>query len=252
MDKNPQEKGPVLVAIMNDLMDFEIAKRYHWYRIPVDSPLKEVEKYKYIAFYQTKIFREEKWAVNYIAKIHGIERVKRIELLPEEKDNPKANNLYYKIRIGTLIRLKNPIPSRALRRIVFIPTTMEKIKTAKEINDLYNNSPLEDRLWENLKKNNIYADRQFYFNRKYCLDFAIKCNEGSIDIECDGKKWHSGEEKIENDRDRNNRLTSKGWHILRFGTKDINENMDKCMDIIKETIRTLAGEKIEKTENEKI
>ena len=59
---------PVLVAVMNDVFDFEIAKRYCWYRIPVKSAPRDLKNNKYIAFYQTQKFGLEKWAVNYIAK----------------------------------------------------------------------------------------------------------------------------------------------------------------------------------------
>lgn len=147
-----KDKVPVLVALMKDTFDFEILKRYHWCRIPVKSAPNKLKENKYIAFYQAKVFGDEKWKVNCIAKIHNIEVVRRVDLLLEEKNHPKAQNDYYKIKIGRLMKLQNPIPSKSWRRIVFISTTMEKLLKEKELNDLFNESPLEDILWLNLKR----------------------------------------------------------------------------------------------------
>ena len=62
-----------------------------------------------------------------------------------------TNWQYYQVVIGPLQRLPEPIVSLRWRRIVFIPTTWEKFVTAMEINDLYDDSPLEDRLWSVFK-----------------------------------------------------------------------------------------------------
>ena len=51
----------------------------------------------------------------------------RAELLPDEPDHPRAGDSYYKIEIGPLQPLPRPVPSRALRRIAFIPTTLSRL-----------------------------------------------------------------------------------------------------------------------------
>jgi very-short-patch-repair endonuclease len=198
----------------------------------------------YIAFYQTKVFGDEKWSINYWAEIKNIRTVERLELLPHEDDHPRANDQYYKIEMGDLKRLPNPIVSKRGRRIVFIPTTLEKFKAAKEINDLFHESPLEDKLWYEFKESGIDAERQYYIaeeREKYCLDFAIFCEEGKIDVECNGDTWHSQPEDVSRDKDRSNFLTSRGWSVLRFTTKRINDSMSDCLDKVKDTINTLGG-----------
>jgi hypothetical protein len=30
-------RGEVLIAIVNNLLDFEVARNHHWYRIPISS-----------------------------------------------------------------------------------------------------------------------------------------------------------------------------------------------------------------------
>lgn len=56
----------VLVAIMNYARDFRLARDEHWYRIPVDKAQKWGKRHwppKWIAFYQTRIFKDEAYSV---------------------------------------------------------------------------------------------------------------------------------------------------------------------------------------------
>jgi very-short-patch-repair endonuclease len=198
----------------------------------------------YIGFYQTKAFGKQKWSISYWAEIKKISVVTRSELLPLEDDHPRADELYYKIEIGELKHLEKPIISKRGRRIVFISTTLEKFRKAKEINDLFDESPLEDTLWEYFKRSGVDAERQFYVaeeRSKYFLDFAIFCDEGKINVECNGDAWHSQRETIANDNERNNFLTSRGWSVLRFSGKEINENAADCLEKVKYTVDHLGG-----------
>ncbi|MCS6902890.1 MAG: endonuclease domain-containing protein [Candidatus Bipolaricaulota bacterium] len=235
-----------LVAIMNNKPDFVRARDEHWYRIPVRSapPRVDFSQLARVAFYQTKVFEDEKWAVNYHAEVRDIDRVKRIELLPHERDHPRAQDEYYRLKLGDLERLAKPIPSRRWRRIVFIPTTTEKLFQAEEINDLYHESPLEDELWHRLKRAGIPAERQFYVGKRdrvYCLDFAIFCVQGNLNIECDGDEWHSQLEDRVRDERRDRDLAQWGWSVLRLGTRDIRKQMRQSLRAIEEKILNLGG-----------
>jgi hypothetical protein len=142
-------RGEVLVAIMNSQRDFEIACRPGWYRIPVhsvESLLKKRWPPEWLAFYQTKVFGREAHLVRYYARVSGIRQVFRWQLFPKEAPDDKAHKLYYQLMLSPLRELPHPIFSRRWRRIVFIPTTWAKFIRAAEINDLYDESPLEDRL----------------------------------------------------------------------------------------------------------
>ena len=241
---NPDQKRTVLIAIMNNKKDLRIAREEHWYRIPVRSAPKRLEEATYLAFYQTKAFGEEKWAVRYYAKIQGKRIVRRSELLPDELYHPRADEEYYKIELGDLRTRAEPILSRKGRRITFISTTWEKFQRAREINDLFDESPLEDEMWEAFKEENIEAERQYYIQEtrtNYCLDFAIFCQEGKIDVECDGDTWHSSKERIPEDNARDNTLTSGGWSVLRFSTPAIYKNISDCISKVKDTINKLGG-----------
>jgi len=241
-------RGEVLVAIINNHHDFASVREKHWYRIPVSSKekwLKERWPPKWLAPYQTKAFGQEAHTISYYAKVLKIRQVSRWELFPDQPRNEKSNRRYYQLLLEPLGRLSKPIFSRRRRRIVFIPTTWEKLITATEINDLYDESSLEDRLWAAFKQLKIQSERQELVtikDRNYFLDFAIYCASGKIDIETDGDEWHANPEKAKSDNLRDNDLESARWQQLRFTTHQIQEQMaEYCIPKIVETINNLDG-----------
>ena len=243
-----ENRGEALIAIMNELRDLAIAREEHWYRIPMASVhqfLKDRWPPELVAFYQTQVFGEEAHAVNYFARVKDIRSVTRKELFPDQAEDKKAERKYYKLLLSPLERLPQPILSRRLRRIVFIPTTHQKLAHAIEINDLYDESPLEDRLWAELKLHNLGAERQEFIQVKhqlYALDFAFYCNSGKLAVETDGDTWHSDRERIPLDNQRQNDLQTEGWKLLRFNTKQINEKIaEYCLPSIIENIEKLGG-----------
>jgi hypothetical protein len=125
----------VLVAVMTDPRDLEIARVLGWYRIPVASAPKTL-RVDWIAFYLTSDFGEEKWSIRYLARVRGHELVRRRELLRDEPDHLRADEPYFKIQLGPLVKLPKPIPSRRWRRFIFLYTTGEHLERAHEIKDL--------------------------------------------------------------------------------------------------------------------
>ncbi|MBI3911153.1 MAG: DUF559 domain-containing protein [Armatimonadetes bacterium] len=238
------DRGEVLVAILNNLADFGILHDHLWYRVPVASAPKPWPP-KWLAFYLTKAFGALAHTVHYFGPVREIRHVRRRDLFPNEIDSPKADREYYQVRLHHLESLQQPIPSPRWRRIVFIPTTWQKFTRAAEINDLFDDSPLEDLLWARLKELKIGAQRQWELpvkDRRYFLDFAIFCGEGNLDIETDGDTWHAGRERRSRDNRRDNALQSLGWHVLRFDTPQIKEQMaEYCVPQIAETINRLSG-----------
>ncbi|MBI1927486.1 DUF559 domain-containing protein [Candidatus Poribacteria bacterium] len=238
----------VLVAIMNNRRDLEIARTERWYRIPVrnaDRLLPDLRQMRYLAFYQTKIFKREAYAVNYYAAIERITTARRHELLPDEAGNQNADAPYYKLEIALLRRLSQPIPSKRLRRVTFITTTLEKLMNAREINDLFHTSWLEDQMWAALKEAGIISERQYEIRERganYNLDFAIECKDKHwINIECDGDTYHSTKAERDHDRKRNTYLTTKGWSVQRFGTEEIRNDSRGCIAQIRELMDRHGG-----------
>lgn len=141
----------VLVAVMKNPRDIEIARMLGWYRIPLRSAPKVVAV-DYLAFYQTGAFREEKWRIKFAAQVLGHELTTRQELFREETEHPAAHLEYYKIQIGPLIELSQPIIAENWKRITFLYTTGEYLNKANTIKELI--VPGEERqlLWQALRE----------------------------------------------------------------------------------------------------
>ena len=116
--------------MINNPRDLEIARLLGWYRIPLRTAPKVIAV-DYLAFYQTGAFGDEKWCIQYIAPVRGHELTTREELLKTEPDHPRAQEEYYKIQIGALERLPNPIQAETWRRITFLYTTGEYLTAGK-------------------------------------------------------------------------------------------------------------------------
>lgn len=241
-------KGEVLIAIMNKALDFSILRERLWYRIPVVNKtklLKDKWPPKWMAFYQTKKFNHEAFSINYYGEVSDIQEVSRWELFPEKANDEKKNDKYYKISFSSINLLPKPIPSRRLRRIVFIPTNWDRFSTASEINDLFMESNLEEVIWAQFKKWNIPAERQEHVKinkQNYFLDFSIYCTKGKIAVEADGDFWHANPEKAYEDNLRDTALKLSGWEIFHFSEKQIREEMtDYCLPTINKKIVDFGG-----------
>jgi hypothetical protein len=79
------------------------------------------------------------------------------------------------------------------------------------------------------------------YKKFYYLDFAIWCKNGYIDIECDGDAYHMENEKVHNDKTRNNELESYGWSVLRFTSKHFKEDKMHIEKTIYQTVKELGG-----------
>lgn len=146
------ETALVLVAVMNSPRDFEIARMLGWYRIPLRNAPKVIDV-DYLAFYQTSGFdKGESGRIQYIAKVNGHELTTRRELLINEQDHPRANEEYFKIQIGPLIPLPNPIVATSWKRITFLYTTGKFLLEANVVNDLVIRTDERALLWQALRE----------------------------------------------------------------------------------------------------
>ena len=149
-----QPSDLILVAIIPTPRDLEIARVLGWYRIPLRSAPKVVSV-DYVAFYQPSSFGDNKWRIEWIAPVRGHELVTRAELLQDERDHPKAGEEYFKIQLGPLERLPQPILADEWKRITFFYTTGEYILRAETVNDLVVQSDERKLLWQSLRERGI-------------------------------------------------------------------------------------------------
>jgi hypothetical protein len=141
----------ILVCLIPSPRDLEIARLLGWYRIPLRSAPKVVAV-DYLAFYQPSAFGEHGGQIEYIAEVRGHELTTRGELLRDEKDHPHANEEYFKIQLGGLEKLREPIKTDKWKRLTFLYSTGEYLLNAKILNDLVVQNEERDILWKNLRE----------------------------------------------------------------------------------------------------
>ena len=153
------ETALILVAILPNQRDFDIARLFGWYRIPLKSAPKVISV-DYVAFYQTKSFGEgERWQIAYVAEILGHELTRRRDLIRDEPDHARAHEEYFKLQIGPLQRLEQPVPAGDWKRITFFYTTGEMFQSAQTVNDLVIKSQEErEVLWHTLRERALRAN----------------------------------------------------------------------------------------------
>jgi hypothetical protein len=178
----------VLVAYLPDPADFEIIRDEGWYRIPESHAPKGLHA-EYYAFYFGRRFGEDKWAIHYYARQQGFELLTRRDLLPEQADHPRAAERYYKVSLGPLQKVKQPIISLRWRRITFMHTTWDRFLDAREINDLFvEGGEYVDRLYATLKEGGYQPELNFDIREPdpdYKIIMTIPCHSGEVAVDED-------------------------------------------------------------------
>lgn len=141
----------ILVCLIPSPRDLEIARLLGWYRIPLRTAPKVVAV-DYLAFYQPAAFGERGGQIEFIAQVRGHELTTRGELLRDEKDHPRANEEYFKIQLGGLEKLREPIRADKWKRLTFLYSTGEYLLNAKLLNDLVVQNEERDILWKSLRE----------------------------------------------------------------------------------------------------
>lgn len=236
------DEAPVLVAVMNNPRDLALARDQGWYRIPLSRAPRRVAA-DYLAFYQTRAFGADGHAINYYAPIRRFRITTRAELLPDEPDHPRANERYYKIEIGPLQRLARPIPSRRLRRITFIPTTLGRLLSAQEINELWQRDDPQERLWQALREAGLRVEYRYLAGeppQELAVDFALFCQEGRIAVLCDDAARDEGD--LREPRPADYELAAAGWRVLRFSRGELEEALPACVGAVLALVQRLGGQ----------
>jgi hypothetical protein len=146
----------ILVCLMPSPRDMEIARLLGWYRIPLRTAPKVVAV-DALAFYQPASFGERAGQIQYVAQVRGHELTTRAELLRDEADHPRANEEYFKLQIGALEKLSQPIKADKWRRLTFLYTTGEYLLAAQTLNDLVVNGDERSLLWKSLRERAEYS-----------------------------------------------------------------------------------------------
>ena len=171
----------ILVAIMNNTADWQRVQDVGWYRLPVKHAPEGSPNFDWLAFYFTKTFDRDKWAIHYYARVEGHELLTRKDLIPSESNHKRANDWYYKFQLGPLQHKLPPIVSINWRRVTFIVTTGDRFEVAEEINDLFEDQSPAGRLYVTLKEIGVRAERNLSLKEagvKYVADLAVPLDRG--------------------------------------------------------------------------
>jgi hypothetical protein len=141
----------ILVCVLPEPRDLEIARLLGWYRIPFRTAPKVVAVDS-LAFYQPGMFGEAGGRIEYLAPVRGHELTTRAELLRDEPDHPRAGEEYFKIQLGPLEKLSPPIIADKWKRLTFLYTTGEYLLKAQTLNDLVVQGDERQLLWQSLRE----------------------------------------------------------------------------------------------------
>ena len=224
-----QPDAPVLVVLANNLADWRRVVAEGWYRIPLKHAPRPVAA-SYLAFYQARVFGADAFKVRFYAPVRRYRIMTRREILPDEPDHPRADERYYRVEIGPLEELSYPVPSRRLRRITFIPTTLRRLQTADEINDLWIDDDAAEILWELFRDAGIKARRRLEIgegSERYIAPVAVPLagtpGAGGLAIFCDS-------------RPRPRRVA--GWRIMRLPARQVFLAPQRCLERVRAALAT--------------
>lgn len=148
----------VMVALIPSPRDLDIARLLGWYRIPLKTAPKIIAV-DHLAFYQPSAFpKGDQMLIRWLAPIRGHELTTRSEILQNQPDHPRAREEYFKLQLGPLIELREPIPAKGWKRITFFYTTGERVKLAQSINDLPVHDEERPILWQALRERALKSE----------------------------------------------------------------------------------------------
>jgi hypothetical protein len=152
MNELPSPEALILVGVMPEPRDLEIARLLGWYRIPLKSAPKVLEV-DFLAFYQPQAFgKGHGGRIETFASLRGRELVTRRELFRDEPDHSRANEEYFKLALGPLQTLPVPLLAGKWKRITFLYTTGERFMAARQIDELVVQSEERAGLWRILRE----------------------------------------------------------------------------------------------------
>lgn len=157
MQTLPNPGDLVLVAVMPQPKDLEIARVLGWYRVPLRTAPKVIAV-DWLAFYQPASFgQDHKWCIEWVAPVRGHELTTRAELFKDQRDHPRAAEEYFKIQLGPLVSLPNPVQAGTWKRVTFLYTTGERLLTSEQISQLTVHDEERIVLWQALRERAIQA-----------------------------------------------------------------------------------------------
>ncbi len=97
---------------------------------------------------------------------------------------------------------------------------------------------LSESLWERrmavaLQGRGLTFQQQYPVGRRR-LDFALFRGQTKLNLEVDGRRWHSGPDgnRKTADRLRDREMIALGWKVRRFWVHELQTDMERCLDLV--------------------
>jgi len=173
----------VLIGVINRKRDLTYALDEHWYRIPQERMPRGVNV-ECVAFFLSGSATKSDSGIYYYAEKHGLELLRRKDLLPREKQHKHAENNYYKVALGEIEAKTPPILNPTRRPISFIYTTWDRFVKSETIHELYSEDDyFVDRIYHALRDRGLRPDRLWSVEgREHGIPAQIRilCENGSV------------------------------------------------------------------------
>lgn len=95
--------------------------------------------------------------------------------------------------------------------------------------EAHSESPFELAVATNLSDRGYHLVQQWKVGA-YRLDMVALCGKKMVAIECDGERWHSGEEKVREDMERQTILERLGWRFIRIRGSEYYRAPEETME----------------------
>jgi len=238
----------LLIGWIRNATDLRFFEEERWYRIPKDVEIAAPGRWRvphWVAVLESVGASGRGQQIARYGHVIAVRERTRTELLGSVAPGSKRGRVYYQLLIERVIQLPVPlVPPRRRRGPPFIWTTLERFLSARQFNDLFDDSPVENTLWKQMKDVGIAAERQWpetVDGRRYFLDFAVFCRKRNIDVEVDGRHHHLVPSNSIYDADRDRDLTRKGWAVHRILASDLSHEPRKATLELCETIEQYGG-----------
>jgi hypothetical protein len=180
----PEER--VLVGVVNRKRDLNSVFEENWYRIP-EERMPDGVHVEYLAFFLSgRPFKAQSGGIHYFARVNGFELKRRRDLLPKERDHPRAGKIYYRVALGEIFPKKPPILNPQKRVISFIFTTWDRFSVATEISDLYSDADrFVERITNALRRNGIRTAKIWNTSEtdhSFAPGLRVDCADGAVDF----------------------------------------------------------------------
>lgn len=144
----------------------------------------------------------------------------------------------------------NDLKPNDLRKMLIDYATNPHALEAQHIeNEAHSESPFEAAIANTLTDRGYHLIQQWEVGA-YRLDMVVVCGEKKVAIECDGERWHSGEEKIREDMERQTILERLGWSFIRIRGSEYYSTPEKTIERVISELTTY-GIKPENTSESK-